>query len=280
MSTSARRAAVAWMRTTYGVSERRACRALGVHRNTMRYQTQRDDAALAAKLNELAAEHVRWGYRPLCDLIRAEGHRVNHKRAYRVYRDEGLVVRRKRRKRAAWARRDPIPLPDAPNERWSMDFMSDQFANGRRFRVFNIIDDFTRESLAMVPDVSLSGHRVVRILEGIVEERGAPKTIVCDNGPEFTSLALDRWATKRNVKLGFIQPGKPTQNAFIESFNAMVRERCLGMHWFESLNDARRRIEKWRYIYNHVRPHGSLGRVPPAEFARAFYEKLEAQAAA
>lgn len=269
------------MQTEYGVSQRRACRALGVHRTTMRYASRSGDGGVVKeRLRALAEERPRWGYRVLCDLLRREGFLVNHKRVYRLYRQEGLAIRRKKRKRVARSRREPIEPPTRPNERWSMDFMSDQLADGRRFRTFNVIDEFTRECLAIDVDVSLSGARVARILDRLARDRGYPASIVMDNGPEFTSRALDQWAYDKKVGLAFIQPGKPTQNAFVESFNAQVRDECLNVHWFLSLAAARHELERWRHDYNHIRPHGSLGRKTPAEFAEAHTITLGAQLAA
>jgi len=281
VSSAARRDAVAFMQSEYGVSQRRACRALNVHRTTMRYESRRDDdGVLRERLHALAEERPRWGYRVLGDLLRREGHEVNHKRVFRLYHAEGLGLKRKKRKKVSRSRREPIAPPSRPNERWSMDFMSDQLADGRTFRTLNVIDEFTRECPAIEADASLSGLRVARVLDRIAEERGYPEAIVVDNGPEFTSRALDQWAYKNKVKLAFIQPGKPTQNAFCESFNAQVRDECLNIHWFVSLDAARVELERWRHDYNTIRPHGSLGRKTPAEFAEAHNKQAEAQAAA
>jgi putative transposase len=199
-------------------------------------------------------------------MLATEGCVVNFRRTYRVYREEGLQVRRKRRKRLN-VPRIPMLVPSAVNERWSIDFVSDQLANGRRFRVFNVVDDFTRECVLQIADFSISGQRVVNELERVSMSRPLPKTIVCDNGPELTSNAMFLWSQERGVKLHFIQPGKPTQNAFVESFNGKFREYCLDLNWFTSLDDARLRIARWREHYNHVRPHRSLKRTPPAVFA-------------
>jgi len=191
---------------------------------------------------------------------------INPKRTYRIYREEGLQVRTKRRKKLNRPR-VPMPVPNKVNERWSMDFVSDQLANGRRFRVLNIVDDFSRECVLQVVDFSLSGQRLARELDRLSGRRPLPKAIVCDNGPEFTSKAMFFWSRERGVKLHFIQPGKPTQNAFVESFNGKFREYCLNLNWFAGLDDARSTIDAWRDHYNHVRPHRSLGRKPPAVFA-------------
>lgn len=226
----------------------------------------RNDIELGARLKQLAERYPRYGYPTLHDMLRAEGLVRNPKRTYRIYREEGLQVRRKRRKK----RRRPrgrLSLPTRVNERWSVDFMSDQLASGRRFRVFNIVDDFSRECVAQVVDVSISGLRLTRELDRPSETRSLPRTIVCDNGPELTCKAMFFWSKRRRVRLHFIQPGKPTQNAFVESFNGKFREYCLDLNWFASLEEARSTIKSWRQHYNHVRPHRSLGRIPPAVFA-------------
>ena len=198
-------------------------------------------------------------------MLKIEGHVINPKRTYRIYREEGLQVRTKRRKKLIRPR-IPMVVPDAVNQRWSIDFVSDQLANGRRFRVLNIVDDYSRECVSQIVDFSISGQRLAREFDRLT--RQLPKTIVCDNGPEFTSKAMFFWAKRTGVKLHFIQPGKPTQNAFVESFNGKFREYCLNLNWFAGLEDARLTIEQWREHYNHVRPHRSLGKKPPAVFAR------------
>ena len=200
-------------------------------------------------------------------MLRTEGLVVNPKRTYRLYREEGLQVRTKRRKKLTRPR-VPMLVPDRVNVRWSMDFVSDQLANGRRFRVLNVVDDFSRECVLQVTDCSLSGERVAQELARLAERRSLPRTIVCDNGPEFTSKAMFFWSKRSGVRLHFIQPGKPTQNAFVESFNGKFRDYCLNLHWFASLTDARSIIDHWRHRYNHVRPHRSLGKKPPAVFAQ------------
>ncbi len=250
------------------VSERRACRLVGFSRSAAWYQPKgRDDAALRARLKALAERYPRYGYPTLHGLLRAEGLVQNAKRTYRIYREEGLQVRTKCRKKLQRPR-VPMAVPDRVNERWSMDFVSDQMANGRRFRVLNVVDDFSRECVLQVPDFSISGQRVARELDQLAESRPLPTTIVCDNGPEFTGKAMFLWARDRGVKLHFIQPGKPTQNAFVESFNGKFRDYCLNLNWFASLEDARAIINDWRRHYNYVRPHRSLGKKPPALFAK------------
>ena len=246
-------------------SERRACRLVGFSRSaSWRPLKERKDEPLRTRLKQLAERYPRYGYPTLHDMLRTEGLVVNPKRTYRLYREEGLQVRTKRRKKLIRPR-IPMLVPTSINQRWSMDFVSDQLANGRRFRILNIVDDYSREIVLQIVDFSISGYRLARLLDQL--ERKLPKTIVCDNGPEFTCKAMFFWAKKAGTKLHFIQPGKPTQNAFVESFNGKFREYCLDMHWFASLADARSTINDWRSHFNHVRPHRSLGKIRPAVFA-------------
>jgi putative transposase len=200
-------------------------------------------------------------------MLKTAGHVVNPKRTYRIDREEGLQVRTKRRKKLTRPR-IPMILPTAINERWSVDFVSDQLANGRRLRIFNVVDDYSRECVLQIVDFSISGQRLTREFDRFAQHRPLPKTLVCDNGPELTCKAMFFWAKRAGVKLHFIQPGKPTQNAFVESFNGKFREYCLDLNWFASLEDARLTIESWRVHYNHVRLHRSLGGKPPAVLAR------------
>jgi putative transposase len=209
----------------------------------------------------------RFGYRRLHALLRREGWRVNHKAVHRIYVEEGLQVRKRKRKRVARAERRRLLVPQAPNERWSMDFQHDLLATGQRFRTLNIVDDLTRECPAIEVDTSLPGVRVVRVLDRLAETRGLPLEIVVDNGPEMIGKALDEWAWRNGVRLHFIEPGKPTQNAFIESFNGRFRDECLNENWFLDIHDARRIIEAWRIDYNASRPHSALGYATPDEFA-------------
>ncbi len=265
MTAAQRRRAVEHLKSRR-FSERRACRLVGFSRSAAWYRPKgRNDGALRARLKELAELYPRYGYPTLHDMLSTEGLVVNPKRTYRIYREEGLQVRTKRRKKITRPR-IPMLVPDAVNQRWSMDFVSDQLANGRRFRVLNIVDDFSRECVLQIVDTSISGQRLARDLDQL--ERPLPKTIVVDNGPEFTSKAMFFWAKRSGVKLHFIQPGKPTQNAFVESFNGKFRAFCLDLNWFASIGDARSTITDWRAHYNHVRPHRSLGKKPPALFAR------------
>lgn len=256
------------------MSERRSCRLIRVWRATQRYKTKRNDTGhLRQRLRDLASEYPRYGYCRLYRKLRRQGVVVNHKRVYRLYREEGLSVRKRPRKRLARAR-VPASVPIAPNVRWSMDFVSDSLADGRTLRVFNVVDDFSREALIMEVDTSITGQRVARLLDEQAAIRGAyPGSIVLDNGPEFISNALAQWAEEHGVKLEFIQPGKPVQNCFIESFNGRFRDECLNENWFVSLADAPRIIAKWKGQYNGEREHGSLGGLTPTEFARRWADR-------
>jgi putative transposase len=251
----------------HGLSQRRACRLVGIDHSIWRYQPRRaDDSALRQRLRELAQERRRFGYRRLGWLLAREGHAMNSKKLYRLYREEKLMVRRRGGRKRALGTRAPMVLPLTINQRWSLDFVSDTLSDGRRFRILAIVDDFSRECLTMVVDTSLGGVRVVRELERLTLERGTPQVIVSDNGTELTSGAVLRWAIDR-VAWHYIQPGKPVQNAFIESFNSRLRDECLNEHVFVRLSEAREIIEAWRHDYNHVRPHSSLGALTPIEFA-------------
>jgi putative transposase len=258
----------------YGLSERRVCRLVGIGRSTLRYRSRPrpEEDSLRRRLHELAAARPRFGYRRLHVLLRREGVIVNHKRVERLYREEGLAVRRRRRKRVARDGRGRAALPARPNQQWGIDFASDTLAWGRRIRLFTVVDVFTREVLAIEVDTSLPGGQVVRVLERLAVERGAPDEIVLDNGPELAGKAVDQWAYERGVQLRFIEPGKPVQNAFVESFHGRLRDECLDRHWFLGLGDARQTVEAWRDDYNRARPHSALGYRPPAEFRRFFEE--------
>jgi putative transposase len=208
----------------------------------------------------------------LCTMLRRQGLRVNPKRIYRLYQLEGLSLSKKKGKKRRGSRVGRLLAASRLNERWAIDFVSDSLAPGGKLRALTIVDEFSRECLAIEVDSSLSGARVARVLEQVVEQRGSPEVIVSDNGPEFISHALDRWAYARGVTLHFIEPGKPTQNAFVESFNGTFRDECLDEHWFMSLDDAREKIESWRCEYNQDRPHSSLGKLTPDEFAKCWGE--------
>ena len=274
MTAAARRAAVAEARSRHpGISERHACRVIGCALSSQRYRSRRDPRPeLRSRLRELAHERVRFGYRRLFVLLVREGIVVNKKCVYRLYREEGLAVRKKKRKRVALARH-PIPSPSHVNEGWGMDFVSDVLRAGRRFRVLNVLDVLTREGLASEVDTSLPAKRVVQALDEIALERGYPRWIVLDNGPEFRSVALDAWAHEHGVVLGFIDPGKPMQNAVVESYNGRMRDECLNVNWWSTIEEARRGIDAHRIDYNEVRPHGSLNQRTPSEFARQLRER-------
>jgi putative transposase len=261
-----------------GLSQRRACRYVGVALSSQRYRSVRaPDTALRERLQELAGSYVRWGCPLLFDLLRREGWCDNHKRVERIYREEGLKVRRRKRKRVAVERR-PLPAPVAINECWAMDFMIDALSSGRRYRIFNALDVRSRECLASESDTSLPAVRVIGILDQVALERGYPRRIVCDNGPEFRSRAFDAWAYQHGITIEFIQPGKPVQNAFGESFNGKMRNEWLNAHWWRTITEAQRGIEEYRRIHNTVRPHRSLGRRTPAEFAAAHETTIHPQA--
>jgi putative transposase len=252
----------------YGVSSRRACGLVQVHRSTFYYAScRKDDRALRLRLRELAAARPRFGYLRLHVLLRREGWLVNKKRIYRLYGEEGLSVRTKyRRKRASHCRVTPV-LPEAPNQRWSMDFVADTLDDGRRFRALTVVDLFTRECLAIEADFSLPGRRVTAVLDRLATTRTLPKTITVDNGTEFISKEMDSWAYRRGVQLDFIRPGRPVENAHIESFNGRLRDECLNAELFLTLEDAKQKLAEWKSDYNKDRPHSSLGGLSPLEFA-------------
>ena len=264
----AEREAVGVAREEGRLSERRACGLIGMNRGSWRYQRQdRKEAALRARLREMAGERPRFGYRRLHRMLRREKWVVNHKRVYRLYRDEGLSMRRRKGKRFRTEARVPLVSPARANQMWTMDFTRDSLASGRKFRTLNLMDGYTREALCIEVDTSLPGLRVVQVLERVALERGLPEAIQVDNGPEFISQVVDQWAYAHGVALHFIDPGKPVQNAFIESFNGKFRDECLSQSWYTSLDDAQQIIEAWRMDYNHVRPHSSLGYLTPEEYA-------------
>jgi putative transposase len=249
--------------------QRRACRLVGCHRATVRYQARpAAEDRLRERLWTLAAERPRFGYRRLTVLLRREEGAVNHQRVYRLYRAEELTVRRWARKRVARTIRVPLAPPRCGGEVWAIDFMQDTLANGRAFRTLNVVDLFTRACLAIEVDTSLPGRRVARVLEQLCEQYGKPTQLRLDNGPEFTGQALEAWAYQQGVQLDFIDPGKPMQNGYLESFNGRFRDECLNQHWFLDLADARRLIEEWRVDYNGVRPHSGLNDLSPLAFAR------------
>lgn len=257
-----------WAIEEKGYSQRRACRLVGIEPKTYRYRSRRSaDDALRRRLHELAAERRRFGYRRLLILLRREGIGVNHKRLFRLYREERLTVRRRGGRKRALGTRAPMTIPQGPNQRWSLDFASDVLNDGRRFRVLVVVDDFSRECLALVADSSLPGRRVARELDRIVELRGRPLQIVSDNGTELTSHAILGWQQDRGVAWHYIAPGKPMQNGLVESLIGRLRDECLNEHLFRSLPAARRTIELWRADYNTERPHTSLDGLTPYAFA-------------
>jgi putative transposase len=260
--------AVSWAIKDKGYSQRGACALVGLEPKTYRYASQRpDDGALRQRLKELALERRRFGYRRLYILLRREGVVLNHKKLYRLYREERLMVRKRGGRKRALGTRAPMAIPQGKNQRWSLDFVLDALACSRRFRILTVVDDFSRECLALVVDNSLSGIRVARELDRVVETRGKPCMVVSDNGTELTSRAMLGWQEDRGVQWHYIAPGKPTQNGFIESFNGRLRDECLNEHLFANLSEARQIIEAWRIDYNTRRPHTSLNGLTPAEFA-------------
>jgi putative transposase len=262
---------VDFLRVGFAVSERRACRALAVARSSQRYRSvAQNQTALRLRLRDLAAARVRYGYRRLHVLLQREGWVVNHKRVYRLYRLEGLSLRLKPKRKRVSGCRGPKPAAARPNECWSLDFMTDSLSDGRRFRVLTIVDNVSRVSPAIEVDVSLPGNRVVAVLDRASELYGPPQRIWVDNGPEFISKALDQWAYRHGVRLEFSRPGKPTDNAFVESFNGHFREECLDQHWFQCLEEARTLIEAWRIDYNTERPHRALRQQTPAAVRAAW----------
>ena len=257
-----------WAIDEKGYSQRRACALIGIAPKTYRYVTSRpDDSEFRERLHRLVADRRRFGYRRLHILLRREGVELNHKKLFRIYREERLMVRRRGGRKRALGTRTPMALPQGRDQRWSLDFVSDVLADGRRFRVLVIVDDFTRECLALIVDTSISGRRVARELDAIVAARRKPLMIVSDNGTELTSHAILWWQQERGIGWHYIAPGKPVQNAFVESLNGRFRDECLNEHVFHGLPMARRIIEAWRLDYNASRPHTSLGGLAPNEFA-------------
>ena len=268
MSRTQLREAISIVCTGMQSSERKACQFIGMARSVFRHKSRIADIELREKIRELAQKHRRWGYRQIARKLRKELV-INVKRVYRLYTEMGLKYRTKQRKKHLFLPRTPLVVPQKPGLRWSMDFMCDALANRRRFRIFNIIDDCSREAVAQFVSFSITAKRVVEVLERLASSRGLPEQIVIDNGCEFTSNAFRSWAARNNVALHFIDKGKPTQNAFIESFNGKFRNECLNEHWFESIEEARIETEKYRNIYNQERPHSSLNGLTPHEYLRS-----------
>ena len=254
----------------YRVSERRAVRVLAAHRSAIRYRPKRPmiDAPIRKRMEEIAAVRIRYGYRRIHILLQREGWNVNLKRVYRIYCLAGLNLRGKRPKRRRMAsHRMARPDVTRANDCWTMDFVSDALFNGKRFRALTVMDQFTRECLAIYADQHIKGEQVVALMHQLTACTGVPSRLQTDNGSKFISKALDKWAYEHNVTMDFSRPGKPTDNPFIESFNGSFRDECLNIHWFLSLQDAQEKIENWRVDYNHFRPHSALGNIPPRQFA-------------
>ena len=270
MTPEAKKDAALHLQTTFKVSERRACRVISLPRATKRYEPKPDPVndLVSARLQEIAEKRPRFGAPRLHVMLRREGLKINHKRTERIYRSLGLSLRKKRRKKRFRSEtRGILPPPTRRNQYWAMDFVSDQLVNGGRFRNLTIVDVMTKESPEIEVARSLPGHRVVSVLNRLAFLHGKPEVIILDNGPEMISKVLDQWAYDNDVQLHFIEPGKPTQNGFIESFNGKFRDECLNAHWFYDLADARRKIAAWRHEYNTERPHSSIGDLTPAEYA-------------
>jgi putative transposase len=262
------KAAVEQVQQEYAFSQRRACALLQVAVSSCRYQTRRSDEPLRTRLVELAREKPRFGYRRLRVLLSRAGDAVNHKRVHRVYREAGLSIRRKQRKHCVRVGQ-PLRICTAADQEWALDFVHDSVESGRTIRVLTVVDAYTRECLALEVDTSFASRRVTRVLDSVIAERSRPRAIRCDNGPELTSRHFLAWCMEQQIELLHIQPGKPTQNARVESFNGRLREECLAVSWFQNLFDARRKIALWRRDYNEQRPHSSLNYRTPVEFAAA-----------
>lgn len=261
------------------MSVRRSCRLIGISRTSFQYRPkERHDEAIRKRLKELAQKRRRFGCMRLHIMLRREGIMINHKKTERIYREENLAIRRRKKKKLASLLRTEIPKPTHHNHIWSMDFMKDNLSSGRSFKVLPVVDEFTRKNFRIEVDTSIGGKRVTEILSEIAYMEGLPEIIIIDNGPEFISKALDEWAYKRGVKLFFITPGKPVENCYIESFNGKLRDECLNEHWFLSLAHARQKIEEWRLDYNNERPHSSLNWLTPEEFIQKEKEKAMAGA--
>ena len=277
VSPQARREAVGILTAERAIGVTRACGLVGISRSMYGYKSCRSPALeLRSRIAELAAMKRRYGYRRIHVLLRREGWSVNHKRTYRLYREQGLMVRKRKRKRIGLAERLVLPAAQAPDQSWSMDYVADGLIDGRKLRALTIVDDFTRECLAIEVDTSLPGSRVVAVLERLRDLRGLPASITVDHGPEFEGQVLDAWAYKRGVRLAFIRPGKPVDNCYIESFNGRFRDECLNEHWFITMAHARSTIETWRIEYNTERTHSSLDDLTPEEFKEAHASRRSA----
>jgi putative transposase len=255
----------------FGMSIRQACQALKLSRCAYYYKAQEmvKDEYLKTELKKLALRHTKYGFWMLYELIRKQGFNCNHKKLYRIYKEQNLHLRRKTKRRLPDRLASKVDLSVRPNQAWSIDFMSDSLASGKRFRTFNVIDDFNREALAIEIDTSLPAMRVVRVLDRLKQLRGAPRYIRLDNGPELISKTLENWAINNQVELRFIEKGKPTQNAYIERFNGTYRKEVLSLYYFKNLKEVRYITEEWLNEYNHVRPHRSLGGLSPKEYSES-----------
>ena len=262
----------------YSLSRRRSCQLVGLHRSLIYYQSRApDQSALVMRIRDIAEVRRRFGYRRIHVLLLREGWEINHKRVYRLYRELGLQWRTRWKRKKVSYLRVPLPVPTRMNEQWSMDFVSDQLADGRRFRVLTVVDHFSREAVLVEADFSLTGKKVSRALERVSKQRPMPQVIRVDNGSEFAGRDMDAWAFWKKVKLDFIRPGKPIENAYIESFNGRLREECLNDQLFLSIEDAQHKLEAWRIDYNEVRPHSSLGNRTPREFTQIQSENRTAE---
>ena len=269
-----KRQAVETLQTDYEVSERRAQRVVGLSRGTAHYRSKRNDTGLREALRRIASERRRFGYRRLAVMLKREGEIHNLKKIYRVYKEEGLTVRRRKGRKRAIGTRLPLPRADTINQIWSLDFLSDALSDGRRFRILGVMDQCSRECLALVADTSIGGVRVARELDALVQKHGKPYCIVSDNGTELTSRAVLQWAQDNEIEWHYITPGKPTENGYTESMNGKIRDECLNEHIFGSLAYARHLIETWRKDYNNIRPHSSLGYQTPAAFRVSLRQTL------
>jgi len=271
-----KRRAVMHLIAVFGQSQRRICSLISIQRSTYRYIGKpRNDDCIRQRLRVLAQKRRHWGCPQLHRILRREGFVINHKRTERLYREENLSIRIKRRKKTAAILRIQVPDAQRPNQQWAMDFVSDALFNGRKIRLLTLIDEYLRQSLAIEVDTSINGARVTQVLNRIAYQYGLPDMIKVDNGPEFIGKALDAWAYQRGVNLQFSRPGKPIDNRFIESFNGRLRAECLNENWFMSLSHAQQVIEEWRVDYNNTRPHSSLNDMTPQEFANKEREKLQ-----
>lgn len=269
-----KREAVDYLVAEEQLSNRKACELIGISRTTCQYQPKiKDDKEVQEALTTLTTKHAAIGYWQCCYRLWNKGYSWNHKRIYRVYTDMKLNIRRRAKKRLPDRVKQPLTIPEAPNQIWSIDFMSDSLVDGRRFRLFNVLDDFNRESLAIEVDTSMPSLRVIRVLNRIIEQRGKPANLRSDNGPEFISHLLQQWCEDNGITLQYIQPGKPTQNAYIERKNGSIRRELLNAYLFNSLAEVRCLSEEWRIDYNTERPHKSLGYLSPLTYAEQYYKR-------